>query len=377
MNVSGTGEVLRVLMTADAVGGVWTYALELASALAQRGVRTTLAVMGPAPSAAQREAAAAVADIHAGAFALEWAHDPWDDVERAGAWLLELERSTRPDVVHLNGYAHGALPWSAPAVVVAHSCVCSWWRACRGQTAPAAWDRYRAAVRDGLAGAAAIVAPSRAMLSALLAEHDPGAAHAPRSRVIPNAIDPARFTPAESKLPLVLAAGRLWDEAKNVAALDAIAADLPWPVLIAGSTADDEGRAVTFEGSIALGVLEPSALAGWMHRSAVYALPARYEPFGLSVLEAALSGCALVLGDIPSLREHWTGAALFVRPDDHAALRGSLLHLVEDRELREGLGQLALARARSIADRDRFASAYLSLYAELLSSDELRSTACA
>ncbi len=32
-------------------------------------------------------------------------------------------------------------------------------------------------------------------------------------------------------------------------------------------------------------------------------LPARYEPFGLSVLEAALSGCALVLGDIPSLRE--------------------------------------------------------------------------
>ena len=39
----------------------------------------------------------------------------------------------------------------------------------------------------------------------------------------------------------------------------------------------------------------------WFARAGIYALPAVYEPFGLSVLEAALSGCALVLGDIPSL----------------------------------------------------------------------------
>ena len=38
--------VRRVLMTADTVGGVWTYALELARALAGFGVETTLAVMG-------------------------------------------------------------------------------------------------------------------------------------------------------------------------------------------------------------------------------------------------------------------------------------------------------------------------------------------
>ena len=42
---------LRLLMTADAVGGVWTYALDLAGALAAHGVETTLAVLGPAPSA--------------------------------------------------------------------------------------------------------------------------------------------------------------------------------------------------------------------------------------------------------------------------------------------------------------------------------------
>jgi hypothetical protein len=54
-----------------------------------------------------------------------------------------------------------------------------------------------------------------------------------------------------------------------------------------------------------LGPLEASELAGWMHRAAIYALPARYEPFGLSALEAAQAGCALVLGDLSSLREVW------------------------------------------------------------------------
>src|SRR5690242_5747891 len=47
------GGTMRVLMTTDAVGGVWTYGLTLARALAARGVRVALAAVGPAPSAAQ------------------------------------------------------------------------------------------------------------------------------------------------------------------------------------------------------------------------------------------------------------------------------------------------------------------------------------
>ena len=41
------GDVRSVLMTADAVGGVWTYAMELCAALGGRGVRVALVVMGP------------------------------------------------------------------------------------------------------------------------------------------------------------------------------------------------------------------------------------------------------------------------------------------------------------------------------------------
>jgi len=106
----------RVLMTADTVGGVWTYALELARALAPHGVEIHLATMGREPDEGQRAQAAALPNVrlHASDFRLEWMEEPWEDVARAGDWLLALERVLAPDLVHLNGYAHGAMPWRAP-----------------------------------------------------------------------------------------------------------------------------------------------------------------------------------------------------------------------------------------------------------------------
>ena len=118
---------LRVLMTGDAVGGVWSYALELARSLGPRDVEVCLATMGPLPSAEQRRDAAAIPNLHlvTSDYALEWMDEPWEDVDSAGGWLRVLEERIGADVVHLNGYAHAALPFRAPVVVVAHSCVCS------------------------------------------------------------------------------------------------------------------------------------------------------------------------------------------------------------------------------------------------------------
>jgi glycosyltransferase involved in cell wall biosynthesis len=352
---------MRVLMTADALGGVWSYALELARALAAHRVRVTLATMGAPPAAAQRAAAAALGvELRVSELRLEWMDEPWEDVARAGAWLLALERELSPDLVQLNGYAHGALPWRAPVVVVAHSDVCSWWRAVRGEAAPPAWDRYRAAVRAGLDGAALVVAPTRAMLRALEAEH--GAVRA--GAVIPNAAAAARFAPGV-KEPFVLTAGRLWDEAKNVAALGRVAPQLPWPVWVAGDARHPDGGAAATGGLRPLGRLAQPALAAWLGRAAVYALPARYEPFGLSALEAALSQCALVLGDVPSLREVWGDAALYVQPDDHDALHAALMRLIDDAPLRQQMARRAAERARHFTPA-RMAGAYMSAYGRLL-----------
>src|SRR5438034_908460 len=213
----GSSLSTRVLMTADTVGGVWTYALELARALGEQGVEVALATMGAALREEQKAEAQALPrlKLFESDFRLEWMENPWKDVDRSGEWLLELEDQLHPDFIHLNSFAHGALPFRAPTLLVGHSCVLSWWKAVRGGAAPREWDAYRERVWRGLQNADVVSAPTDFMLSALEEYYGP----LREGLVIPNGRDPALFAP-RAKQNFILTAGRLWDEAKNIAALD-------------------------------------------------------------------------------------------------------------------------------------------------------------
>jgi glycosyltransferase involved in cell wall biosynthesis len=164
-----------------------------------------------------------------------------------------------------------------------------------------------------------------------------------------------------------LSAGRVEDPGKNMAALVRAAGTLPWPVCIAGADRPPtDGAAQDAAANVyMLGRLGDDALQNWLARAAIYALPATYEPFGLSILEAALAGCALVLGDIDSLRENWDGAALFVPPRDDAALARELRRLIEDVTLRERLAAQARQRAQRFTPA-AMADAYARAYAEIV-----------
>lgn len=349
----------RVLMTADTVGGVWTYAVDLARELAARGVEVAIATMGAPLAAHQRQQLGADVRLFESAYRLEWMHEPWADVDAAGQWLLQLEREFQPDVVHLNQYAFGSLPFAAPTMLVAHSCVLSWWQAVHGVAAPAEWDGYRSRVAAGLAGADLVAAPTRAMLSTLAGNYG----LASEGLVIPNGADAQQFRPGIEEA-FVLAAGRFWDAAKNLRALESVAPQLPWPVKVAGSAQHPDGGQRRPQGVQWLGELPRAELARELAAAAIYALPARYEPFGLSVLEAALSGCALVLGDIPSLREVWEDAAIYVGPDDHEALFRALQRLVRDAAERDRRAHAARLRAQRYTPA-RTCEAYLEAYAQL------------
>ncbi len=352
----------RVLMTADTVGGVWTYALELTRALADWNVEIALATMGAPLSDEQRQAVASLdhVTLHESDYQLEWMKDPWEDVAAAGEWLRTLEAQVQPDLVHLNNYAHGALDWQAPVLMVGHSCVVTWFASVEGSPPGDPWDRYRRAVTEGLRGADRVTAPTMAMLTALHWHYGPF----PRDGAVYNGRSPERFQPKDDE-PFVLCAGRLWDEAKNAAALQEAAPSLPWPVYLAGPTEHPDGGRVSYEHVHALGRLSTPALADWMGRASIYALPARYEPFGLTALEAALSGCALVLGDIPTLREVWRDAALYVPPDDTDALASTLNRLIENDGLRHRIAQRAHQKAQSYTPA-RMAKGYVNCYESLL-----------
>lgn len=342
-------------MTADPIGGVWTYAIDLARALGESGVAVVLATMGAAPTRTQRAEAMRLpnVELHESDFALEWMEHPWQQVDRAGQWLLGLEAQTRPNVVHLNGFSHAVLPWRAPVVVVAHSCVLSWWQAVKGVALPNEWREYQRRVQAGLQAADWVVAPTQDMLAMLEQNHGRLA----KSEVIPNGRDARNFRTGK-KEPFIFSAGRFWDEAKNLSTLEEAAAGVAWPVLVAGSKGG-HGPLVR------LGRLSSAEMADRLARAAIYCLPASYEPFGLSALEAALSGCALVLGDIPSLREVWGDAALFVAPHDATALADRLRQLIGNETRRAAFARRAQEQAQQFT-AERMAERYLALYGALV-----------
>ena len=148
-----------------------------------------------------------------------------------------------------------------------------------------------AATQAGLLAADAVIAPTAAHGRAIEAVYGPISV-----QVVHNGSRPRRAKAQRRRA--VLTAGRLWDEGKAVAWLDRAAAGLRVPVLAAGTTRGPDGPTARFDHLQLLGALGPDWLAREYAGATVFASMARYEPFGLAVLEAAQAGMALVLSDI-------------------------------------------------------------------------------
>ncbi len=335
----------RILMTTDAVGGVWTYAMDLAAGAAETGTATTLVVLGPAPDAGQVAEARAVPGLTLllPGLALDWMAASAAEVARAGAELGALVRQVSPDLVHLNHPTLAAsLDRGTPVVGVCHSCLASWWAAAGDGEMPEDFRWRVALLGEGYAACSLLIAPSRAFAAATQA------AHGLRPDVVHNGRRPpalaARAAPSR-RTPQVALAGRLWDRAKNLATFDAAARLLDVPFQAAGPVAGPNGERVSAEVARLVGPLPAGLMGGFLGAAPVYASPAIYEPFGLAVLEAAQAGCALVLSDIPSHRELWEGAALFAAPHSPEACAAAIAALLAEPERLDAQGAAAAARA--------------------------------
>jgi glycogen synthase len=360
------GRSPAVLMTVDAVGGVWPYAIRLCAALPE--TRFVVATMGPRARQPQRDEIDVLENVTLveSEYCLEWMAGGIDDFAASRDWIVNLVETYGIDLLHLNGYAHACLGADFPVLVVAHSDVLSWWAATHNCAAPPEWDAYRKRVATGLGRATRVVAPSAAVLADLKCYYRLSNG---KTTVIPNGIDLAAISPL-LKRRVVLAAGRLWDAAKNLAALDAIAPDIAWPVEIAGDIEHPESGAVNFSHTRLLGSLGHVEMAQYLGRASIFVAPARYEPFGLAILEAAAAGCALVLGDISSLRENWDGAAVFVDPDDRSALKSAINQLIANPDKRNRAAAAARYRAREFM-LTRMARAYAAVYRQMVRSSVL------
>lgn len=87
------------------------------------------------------------------------------------------------------------------------------------------------------------------------------------------------------------------------------------------------------------------------------------ESFGLILLEAMASGCAVVASGLPAFHFVAQDAAIYAAPGDPAGIRRALETLLLDREVQAEYRTRARARSREF-DRSRAVADYLKVYAE-------------
>lgn len=350
-------------MTTDAVGGVWNYSLGLAAGLGNHRVEVVLACMGPAPDSAKRRDVEALDNVtfcHK-PYKLEWMDSPWNDIREAGKWLVEISRQENPALVHLNGYPHASLDWQQPVITVGHSCVFSWFQSVKGENPPSEWDEYYRQVKKGFHAADTVVAPTHAILDQYEKIYGKfGAKH-----VIYNGLPMNQLAAnnCSDKKNFIFSMGRLWDEAKNIRLLLEAAPYIHCPIFIAGTKPENSGAIP--ENVFFLGQLCRKEIERWLKKAALYVLPVKYEPFGLSFLEAAASGCAIVGGGVDTLQEIWGNAMIYMGTDDPERLAETCNGLLKDVPLRQKMAARAFETAKKYSLQASVAR-YLNLYNHLI-----------
>ncbi|HEY1606847.1 MAG TPA: glycosyltransferase family 4 protein [Allosphingosinicella sp.] len=351
----------RVLITADAAGP-WQHGLDLAGGLARLGIETLIAVTGPPLSEEQREAAAAMPmlTLVETGFALGGPAEDDAALALAREGIARLARAACVDLVQLDNAALAAeAAFDVPVVVAHRNCLVTWWRAVNGTGLPEEFAWRSRLVARGLAAADRVVTPTAAFAEMVQ--------HCYRLADRPFAVHDGRAplaAPSAALHDFVFTAGRLWDEGKNLGTIDAAAGAIAVPVHAAGPIEGPNG-AVMFDNIHCLGPLGDAERGRWLSARPVFVSAAFYEPCGLSVLEAAAAGCALILSDIPAFRELWDGVATFIPPRDERAFTDAIASLVGDDFERAVQGRAAKERACRYTP-DAMAAQMAALYRSLL-----------
>lgn len=372
---------MRLLITTDTVGGVWTYTCELVSGLLHEGVSVLLMTLGRKLSASQAAWSTVMLGKYPHSFMLaptsyklEWMENADADITASREYLISLVSKWEPDLLHTNQFCFASLDLPISKVLVAHSDVVSWWQAVHGVSPlRSVWfDTYRGIAREGVQQATCVIAPTQWMLDQIHMNFG-----APlHSRVIANGCSLPTVSSRRPRQLRAISVGRLWDEGKNIAILRDLSADMP--LAVAGELCSPDSGLNPHDTAVFrpdgveyLGILDKTQIHALMQTSAIYVATSRYEPFGLAPVEAALAGCAIVANDIPPFREVWGDAAIYFARNDRDSLRATLSRLAANPELLGQHAHLATQRARARYLALKMISAYMHLYRVLFSAASL------
>jgi glycosyltransferase involved in cell wall biosynthesis len=356
----------HLLITTDAVGGIWHYTQTLALGLAERGWQVTVLCLGPPPSGTARMALNSHhVELRLCEHPLDWMAASVEEIHAAGGTIARVAEEVGAQSLHLHSPSYAACRnYEVPVVAVSHSCLGTWWEQVRQGPAPPDFTWRILLHGEGLVRADRVICPTQAFAKQTAQYYGlPQVPHAVHNGRPEHTVAQA----SETSPVFAFTAGRLWDDAKNIATLDAAAPRTQLPIVAAGEPRGPHGQTRDLHAVRQLGQLDDSAMQRIFAQRPIYVAPALYEPFGLGILEAAQAGCALVLGDIETLRELWDGAAYFVPPRSVEAIAEALNHLQKDDAARDAVGAAARRRSKNY-DAAAFIDATAKVHVELVRS---------
>lgn len=100
------------------------------------------------------------------------------------------------------------------------------------------------------------------------------------------------------------------------------------------------------------GFVSDSELSILYKKCEFFIYPSLYEGFGIPPLEAMKNDCAVIVSEIPSLKEVCSDAALYVNPFDTENIKNGMLKIIEDSGLKEELKRKGSLRSEFFKWKD-------------------------
>lgn len=189
-------------------------------------------------------------------------------------------------------------------------------------------------IQRQVAAEADLLLPNSRAEASILAE-SLGSGIAP-CHIVPNGIDPVLFTSASpdafearfGRRDFVLSAAR-WDDRKNLLMLCEALRGTGLPLVLVGGRPNDEYeqlvRSALPPDTLVIDPLGQDELASAYAAARVHALPSWFETPGLSSMEAAIAGCAVVVGNRGAEREYFGSGAYYCDPASVGDIRRAIV----------------------------------------------------
>ena len=342
----------KILMTTDVKSEIWDYSLTLSRSLLKHfNAEISMISMGGKPTDRQKEE---LENLNIEFQFTDFQHDIFADIE-ANQDISNIKtlfentiKEFNPHIIHLNhGYPN--FDFKTPCVFTCHDNLLN-----------KNLLNYKQTINKSLNNADIIIAQSKFTAECLMKTYNLKTG----IRIIYNGIDYNPYS-GSPESPTLVACENSPNPGKNINFLLNIAYKLPdnikMKIIVDSKPYRKPPRNVEFFTNLA-----GSELQAVYKNSSIYLALSNYESNGLSSIQAAYSGCAILANDLPIFKELWGDCAYIFERDNPNSLMRCINNLIENRHFFEITSRNCQAKALSMFNSKRMAYEYINLYKNIL-----------